>query len=146
MKYLHKNGYFGFTGVEILINNRGKFLIDVNLKTSDSTYLLLLAPHVAAFLDFPVSIVVDILPTSIAQLLEEIDKLNCEEEGRVVVLSGDEWCGDKPMKACVVVYAKDAQTAFLLHGRLLNSCGTMICNGVCDENKNTNGTVLLNKT
>lgn len=150
MKYLHKQGYFGFVGVEILINNKGKFLIDVNLKTSDSTYLLLLAPHLASFLNFPVSIVADILPTSLKQLLEETDKLNGEEEGRVIVLSGDECIKHgKPMKACVIVFAKDAATAFIVHRQLLNSCAPMICNGVYardSDNKNTNGTVLLSKT
>ena len=152
MKYLHKHGYFGFVGVEILINHKGKFVIDVNLKTSDSTYLLLLAPHLASLLNFPVSIVADILQTSLIQLLEEIDKLNCEEEGRVIVLSGDECCKHgKPMKACVVVFAKDATTASILYRQLLNSCACapMICNGVYDrdhENKNTNGTVLLSMT
>lgn len=148
MKYLHKHGYFGFVGVELLINNKGKFLIDVNLKTSDSTYLLLLAPHLAAFLDFPVSIVVDIVPTSLEQLFGQIDKLNCEEKGRVILLSGDEWRSGKPIKACVVVFAKDAERAVLLHRELLNSCATMICNGVyeLDDNKNSNGTVLLKKT
>lgn len=147
MNYLHKHGYFGFIGVEILINNRGKFLIDVNLKTSDSTYLLLLAPHFAAFLNFPVSIVAEILPTSIDQLLEEIDKLNCEEEGRLIVLSGDERSSGKPMKACIVVFAKDKHTGFLLRRKLIHSCASVICNGgVCDydENKIPNGTVLLN--
>ena len=142
-EFLHKHGYFGFIGVEILINNKGKFLIDVNLKTSDSTYLLLLAPHLAAFLDLPVSIVADILPTSIEQLLEEIDKLNCEGDGRVIVLSGDERRSGKPLKACVVVFAKDAETAYLLHRELLNSCA-LICNGIGDhDNKNPNGMVLL---
>lgn len=146
MSYLHKHGFFGFIGVEILINNKGKFLIDVNLKTSDSTYLLLLALHLAAFLNFPVSIVADIRPTSIKQLLEEIHKINCEKDGRVIMLSGDEERGGKPLKACVVVFAKDAEKAFLLHRELFNSCALM-CNGVEDHNsKNPNRKVLLNKT
>ena len=146
LSYLHKHGYFGFVGVEILINYKGKFLIDVNLKTSDSTYLLLLAPHLAAFLNFPVSIVADIRPRSIKQLLEEIHKVNCEKDGRVIVLSGDEERGGKPLKACVVVFAKDVEKAFFLHRELLNSY-TQICNGIEDHNsKNPNGKVLLTET
>ena len=146
MSYLHKHGYFGFVGVEILINNKGKYLIDVNLKTSDSTYLLLLAPHLAAFLNFPVSIVADIHPTSIEQFLEEIHKINCEKDGRVIVLSGDEQRGGKPLKACVVVFAKNVKTAFLLHRELTNSCA-LISHSIGDlNNKNPNGRVLPNKT
>lgn len=145
MKYLNKHGYFGFTGVEILINNRGKFLIDVNLKTSDSTYLLLLAPHIAETLNFPVSIVSDLLPTSIDAMLEEIDKLNCEDEGRVIVLSGDVTSFTKPIKSCIVVFAKDKDTVFLLHRRLIRSCASLICNGAGDHDQNlfSNGRVLL---
>lgn len=146
MSYLHKHGYFGFVGVEILVNNKGRYLIDVNLKTSDSTYLLLLAPHLAAFLNFPVSIVADIRPTSIKQLLEEITKLNCEKDGRVIVLSGDEGRGGKLLKACLVVFAKDAESAFLLHRELINSCA-LICNNIGDRNSMyPNGMVLLSKT
>lgn len=145
MAYLNKHGYFGFTGVEILINNRGKFLIDVNLKTSDSTYLLLLAPHFAANLNFPVSIVAEILPTSIEALLEQIDKLNCEDEGRAILLSGDVTSLSKPIKSCIVVFAKDQHTVFLLHRRLLRSCASLICNGAGDhdEDRISNARVLL---
>ena len=136
MKYLHKNNYFGFIGVEILINNKGKFLIDVNLKTSDSTYLLLLAPRMAA-LKFPVCCVTDVQPTSIERLIEAIEKLNNEEQGRLVVLSGDEFFGEKQMKACVAVFAKNAEVAFILHRKLLNLCSSMIY-VFYDENRNPN--------
>ena len=137
MKYLHKNNYFGFIGVEILINNKGKFLIDVNLKTSDSTYLLLLAPHLAALM-FSVCCVTDIQPTSIEQLIKAIDKLNSEEQGRLVVLSGDEFSGEKQMKACVAVFAKTTEGAFLLHRKLLNLCSSTIYDVFYDENRNPN--------
>ena len=136
MNYLHKHGYCGFVGVEILINNKGRYLIDVNLKTSDSTYLLLLAPHLASFLNFPVSIVVDIRPTSIDQLLEEIHKVNCEKDGKVIVLSGDEEHGGKPLNACVVVFSKDVETASLLHRELIISCA-LINHGIGDHNNKT---------
>ena len=126
MKYLHRNGYFGFIGVEILSNNKGKFLIDVNLKTSDSTYLLLLAPNLAA-LNYPICQVIDILPISIEHFIKVIDKINDEERGRVLVMSGDESCGEKPMKACVAVFAKNAELASVLHQKLLNSFSSTIC-------------------
>ena len=137
MKYLNKNGYFGFIGVEILINFKGKFLIDVNLKTSDSTYLLLLAPHLAA-LDFPVCRVIDILPRSIKQLMEAIDKLNHEQQGRLIVLSADDFFGQKPMKACVAVFTKSSETAFLLHRNLFHSCSSCSSSVFHDENRNPN--------
>lgn len=137
IKYLHTKNYFGFIGVEVLINHIGKFLIDVNLKTSDSTYLLLLAPHLAA-LHFPVCHVIDLLPLSVEQLVEAIDELNFEELGRMIVLSGDECSGEKPVKACVAVFAKNADKAFLLHRKLLMSCSPTICDVLYDKNRNQN--------
>ena len=112
-KYLHKNGYFGFTGVEILVNDEGKFVIDVNLKISSSTNLLLISPHMAA-LDYPVSYVLDVVPTNLKQLLDTIDRLNCRGEGRAVLLADGSSTGERQHKACVVVFAKDSEKALSL--------------------------------
>ena len=124
-QYLHQNGYFGFTGVEILVNGIGCFVIDVNLKISSSTNLLLIAPHMAA-LDYPVSYVMDILPTSIKHLLEAIDHLNLQAKGRAILLADGELSVEFQHKACVVVFAKNCEDAFQLQRDLRREAGSEI--------------------
>lgn len=133
MSYIYKYGYFGFIGVEILINNKGKFLIDVNLKILDFMYLLFLVFYLVVFLNFFVFIVVDICLISIKQLFEEIYKINCEKDGRVIMLLGDEQCGGKLLKVCVVVFVKDVEKVFFLYWELFNLC-VLMCNGIEDYN------------
>ena len=119
MRYLHQNGYFGFTGVEILVNDKGSFVIDVNLKISSSTNLLLIAPHMAD-LGYPLSYVMDILPTDIKLFLEAIDQLNRQEQGRAILLADGELSGEILHKACVVVFAKNPERASLLQHQLMS--------------------------
>lgn len=132
MKYFNKYGYFGFMGVEILINNWGKFLIDVNLKILDLIYLLLLVFYIVEILNFFVFIVFDFFLISIDVMFEEIDKLNCEDEGRVIVLLGDVILFIKFIKFCIVVFVKDKDIVFLLYRRFICLCVLLICNGVGD--------------
>ena len=117
MQYLHQNGYFGFTGVEILVNGKGCFVIDVNLKISSSTNLLLIAPHMAA-LGYPISYVMDILPTTIKHLLEVIDHLNLQAKGRAILLADGELSVEFQHKACVVLFARNCDDAFQLQREL----------------------------
>lgn len=124
-QYLHRNGYFGFTGVEILVNDKGSFVIDVNLKISSSTNLLLIAPHMAA-LGYPVSYVMDILPTNIKHLLEAIDHLNLQAKGRAILLADGELSVEIQHKACVVVFARNCEDAFQLQRELMNVAGSDI--------------------
>lgn len=116
-KYLHENGYFGFVGIEILVNNKGKYVIDVNLKISSSTNLLLISPHMAA-LNYPVSYVLDVLPTNIRHMLDTIDRLNSRGEGRIVLLADGSSNGESPHKACVVIFAKNSEKALILEREL----------------------------
>lgn len=116
-QYLHRNGYFGFTGVEVLVNDEGCFVIDVNLKISSSTNLLLIAPHMAA-LGYPISYVTNVLSTSIKLLLEAIDRLNRQANGRVILLADGERSVEFHHKACVVVFARNCEDAFCLQGEL----------------------------
>ena len=116
-QYLHRNGYFGFTGVEMLVNDQGCFVIDVNLKISSSTNLLLIAPHMAA-LGYPISYVTNVLSTNIKPLLEAIDRLNLQAKGRVILLADGERSVEFHHKACVVVFARNCEDAFYLQGEL----------------------------
>ena len=116
-QYLHRNGYFGFTGVEMLVNDQGCFVIDVNLKISSSTNLLLIAPHMAA-LGYPISYVTNVLSTNIKLLLEAIDRLNRQAKGRVILLADGERSVEFHHKACVVVFARNCEDAFYLQGEL----------------------------
>lgn len=124
-QYLHRNGYFGFTGVEILINDKGCFVIDVNLKIASSTNLLLIAPHMAA-LEYPVSYVMEILPKNIKHLLEAIDNLNLQGNGRAILLADGELSVEIQHKACVVVFAKNCEDAFKLQRELIKVAGSEI--------------------
>lgn len=116
-QYLHQNGYFGFTGVEVLVNGEGSYVIDVNLKISSSTNLLLIAPHMAA-LGFPISFVTDILTTNVKHLLEAIDHLNQQDKGRVILLADGELSVDFHHKACVVLFSRNSEDALQLRKEL----------------------------
>ena len=120
-QYLHQNGYFGFTGVEILVNGKGSYVIDVNLKISSSTNLLLIAPHMAA-LGFPISFVTDILSTDIKHLLGAIDHMNHEDKGRVILLADGELSVEFQHKACVVLFARNSEDGLKLRQELAKSC------------------------
>ena len=124
-QYLHQNGYFGFTGVEILVNDEGSFVIDVNLKISSSTNLLLIAPHMAA-LNYPVSYVMEILSANIKHLLEAIDHLNLQGKGRAILLADGELSVEIQHKACVVVFARNCEDAFKLQRELIKAAGSEI--------------------
>ncbi|KAL9959320.1 hypothetical protein ACROYT_G032634 [Oculina patagonica] len=127
-QYLHRNGYFGFFGVEILANDKGLFVIDVNLKISSSTNLLLIVPHMAA-LNYPVSYVMEILTTNIKHLLEAIDHLNLQGKGRAILLADGELSVDIQHKACVVVFARNCEDAFKLQRELIKAAGSEISLG-----------------
>ena len=116
-QYLHQNGYFGFTGVEVLVNGEGPYVIDVNLKISSSTNLLLIAPHMAA-LGFPISFVTDILATNVKHLLEAIDDLNQQDKGRVILLADGELSVEFQHKACVVLFSRNSEDALQLRQEL----------------------------
>ena len=122
-QYLHQNGYFGFTGVEILVNGKGSFVIDVNLKISSSTNLLLISPHMAA-LGYPISYVMDILPTNIQHLLDAIDRLNVQAKGRAILLADGDFSVEFQHKACVVVFARNCEDAFQLQSELKKAAGS----------------------
>ncbi|XP_027037422.1 uncharacterized protein [Pocillopora verrucosa] len=127
-QYLHGNGYFGFTGVEILVNDKGCFVVDVNLKIASSTNLLLIAPHMAA-LNFPISYVMEILPTNIKHLLEAIDSLNHQGDGRAILLADGELSVEIQHKACVVIFAKNCEDVFKFQRELLKVAGNEISSG-----------------
>ena len=122
-QYLHRKGYFGFTGVEVLVNDKGSFLIDVNLKIASATNLLLIAPHMAA-LNYPVSYVMEILPTNIKHLLDAIDHLNLQAKGRVILWAHGELSEEILRKACVVVFARNSEDAFKLQHELIKIAGS----------------------
>ena len=122
-QYLHRKGYFGFTGVEVLVNDKGSFLIDVNLKIASATNLLLIAPHMAA-LNYPVSYVMEILPTNIKHLLDAIDHLNLQAKGRVILWAHGELSEEILHKACVVVFARNSVDAFKLQRELIKISGS----------------------
>ena len=123
MQYLHRNGYFGFTGVEVLLNDKGSFVIDVNLKIASATNLLLIAPHMAA-LNYPVSYVMEVLPTNIKHLLDAIDHLNLQEKGRVILWAHGKLSVEIQQKACVVVFARNCEDAFKLQRELIKAAGS----------------------
>ncbi|EDO29663.1 predicted protein [Nematostella vectensis] len=87
-EYLHKQGYFGIVGIDVLTSKRGKFVIDVNPRINGTTPQLFLAPRMAD-LGYGLSVYIAdgrFLCTS-ESLVQRADVLNSTGEVRVVVLS-----------------------------------------------------------
>lgn len=87
-EYLHKHGYFGIVGIDILTSKNEQFVIDVNPRINGTTPQLLLAPTMAR-LGYHVSIYLadGQFKTSSEALLKRINSINSEGEVRVVALS-----------------------------------------------------------
>lgn len=87
-EYLHKQGYFGVVGIDILTNKDDQFVIDVNPRMNGTTPQLLLAPTMAK-LGYHASMYLadGSFQTSSDVLLRRVNDVNEEGEARVVVLS-----------------------------------------------------------
>ncbi|KAK3709414.1 hypothetical protein QZH41_007132 [Actinostola sp. cb2023] len=96
--YLHKHGYFGFVDFELVVNDHGRYLVDLNTRLPGDTMHQLMAPYMAG-MGFAHSILESISPTrktSAQKLVEDANQLNQTDNGRIVVVSvadvGDDEC------------------------------------------------------
>jgi len=87
-EYLHKQGYFGVVGIDILSSKDDQYVIDVNPRINGSTPQLLLAPTMAE-LGYNVSIYLTDgeFQITTANLLKRINNINNDGESRVIALS-----------------------------------------------------------
>lgn len=72
-------------GVEILVNGKGFYVIDVNLKILFFINLFLIVFYMVV-LGFFIFFVIDIFSIDIKYLLGVIDYMNYEDKGRVIFL------------------------------------------------------------
>ena len=119
-EYLHKNGYFGVVGIDVLTNKEGNFVVDVNARINGSTTLLLIAPHMSAR-GFPRSALLKI-PNVIGnktEMLERFDAINNLGEGIVINLASVEAEDSKTCEGHVCMFAKSEMGIKNLHERII---------------------------
>lgn len=110
-EYLHKQGYFGIVGIDILTTKDNSYVIDINPRMNGTTPQLLLAPVLAA-LGYNASVyLADGRFTCKAdKLLQTANEINFEHNAMVIVLSladVEEGC-----EAHVVVFGKTEKIAW----------------------------------
>lgn len=112
-KYLHKHDYFGLVTIEVIITHRGgMYLCDVNPRIGGDTTHLLLAPYMAQ-LGYKHSCLetdMEISGRSAETIVEKANGLNCDDIGRVIVISATD--NDEGCLCCFSVYAKSPQEAY----------------------------------
>jgi hypothetical protein len=116
-EYLHKQGYFGIVGIDILSNKDNHYVIDVNPRINGTTPQLLLAPTMAA-LGYAISVYLadGRFTSSVDTLLQAANQINSEHRAMVIVLSSadvKEGC-----EAHVVVFGKTEKMAREAYERL----------------------------
>jgi hypothetical protein len=120
-EYLHKNGYFGIVGVDVLSNKEEHYVVDVNARINGSTSLLLITPHMAAK-GFPMSallIIPDVKGDEI-ELIERLDQINSLGEGIIIDMASAESQDGKTCEAHVCMFAKSERGVKDLYNLVLN--------------------------
>jgi len=120
-EYLHKKGYFGIIGVDVLTSKSGNYVIDVNPRINGSTKLVIMAPHLAAR-GFPTSTMVPIpnIRGNEIEMMRMFDKINRLGEGLVINLTSFESPGGKTCDGHVVMFAKDEDGIKNLRNHIVN--------------------------
>lgn len=120
-EYLHKKGYFGIVGIDVLTSKSGKYVIDVNPRINGSTKLVLMAPHLAAR-GFPTSTMVPIpnIRGNEIEMMRMFDKINSLGEGLVINLTSSEAPDGKTCVGHVAMFARDEDGIINLRNHILN--------------------------
>lgn len=109
-EYLHKHGYFGVVGIDVLTCKEGNFVVDLNARINGSTTLLLIAPHIAPQ-GYPTSALLKIpkVKGNEAEMTKMFDKINCLGEGLVINLASVEAEDAQSCEGHVCMFAKDEE-------------------------------------
>jgi hypothetical protein len=120
-EYLHKNGYFGVVGIDVLSSKEGNFVVDVNARINGSTTLLLIAPRMAAK-GFPMSALLKIpnVKGNEDEMMATFDKINSLGEGIVINLASVESLDGKTCEGHVCMFAKTEQGVQDLNHHIIN--------------------------
>ncbi|KXJ29890.1 hypothetical protein AC249_AIPGENE3036 [Exaiptasia diaphana] len=106
-EYLHKNGYFGVVGIDVLSNKNGDFVVDVNARINGTTPLLLIAPYFAQ-MGYPISelLMIPVIKCSEAKMMEMFDKINSTGKGVVINLASVEADDGQSCEGHVCMFGK----------------------------------------
>lgn len=120
-EYLHKKGYFGVVGIDVLTSKEGNYVVDVNARINGSTTLLLIAPHMAAK-GFPSSALLKIpnIKGNEIEMMEMFDKMNSLGEGIVINLASVESPDGRTCEGHVCMFAKTEQGVMDLKSHIIN--------------------------
>uniref|UniRef100_A0A6P8IJS0 Uncharacterized protein LOC116302097 n=1 Tax=Actinia tenebrosa TaxID=6105 RepID=A0A6P8IJS0_ACTTE len=120
-EYLHKKGYFGVVGIDVLSNKEDNYVVDVNARINGSTSLLLIAPHMAAkgFTSSALLIIPDVKGNE-SELIEKLDQINSESNGIVIDLASVENPDGKSCEAHICMFAKSEQGVKNLYSKIIN--------------------------
>ncbi|KAK3710525.1 hypothetical protein QZH41_000857 [Actinostola sp. cb2023] len=119
-EYLHKHGYFGVVGIDVLSSKEGHFVVDVNARVNGSTTLLLIAPHMAAQ-GFPMSALLEIpkVKGNEIEVMKRFDEINCLGEGMVINLASVEAEDGKTCDGHVCMFAKTEARIKNIHNQII---------------------------
>ncbi|XP_031568633.1 uncharacterized protein LOC116303233 [Actinia tenebrosa] len=120
-EYLHKNGYFGVVGIDVLTSKEGHFVVDVNPRINGSTTLLLIAPHMAVK-GFPSSALLKIpnIKGNEIEMMEMFDKINSLGEGIVINLASVESPDGRTCEGHVCMFSKTQRGVMDLKSLIIN--------------------------
>lgn len=115
--YLHKKGYFGIVGIDIITSQSGDYLTDLNPRLNGNTQFIMLAASMAKLglskSLFQIHVSFDV---SGEQLVKKANSINETSAGRVVIIaSADE---DEKCYAAVSVSADSMKLAESLYASL----------------------------
>ena len=117
MKYLHCKGYFGIVGVDVLKNDEGQYVVDVNPRVNGSTPLLLIAPHMAQLgLKHSRFMTGKTFSCNMKKLVEETNEVNQSGDGFAVILSAADT--QHGCEAHIAVFGKTAEGPCNIYDRL----------------------------
>ncbi|XP_031567955.1 uncharacterized protein LOC116302732 [Actinia tenebrosa] len=110
-EYLHKQGYFGIVGIDILTTEDNSYIIDVNPRINGSTPQLLLAPVMATLgYDTSVYLAGGRFNCKADTLLQTANLINSQHSAMVIVLSLADV--EKGCEAHVVAFGKTEKIAW----------------------------------
>ena len=114
-EYLHKKGYFGIVGIDIITSPSGDYLIDLNPRLNGNTQFIMLAPGMANLgLSKSLFRICESFDCTEDQLIKKANSINATTStGRVVIIaSADE---DGKCYAAVSVFANEMALAESLY-------------------------------
>ncbi len=117
-EYLHKKGYFGVVGIDVIASPSGDYLVDLNPRLNGSTSFALLAVMMAKNLEMSKSIfkLSTGFDCSSEDLVKKASSINETNVGRVVIMaSADE---NKKCYATVAVFGDSMKLVEKLYTRL----------------------------